>query len=373
MNRIMVIEDDPAIRRGLATTLRLESFDVLTASRGDEGYRMIDEKQPDLVILDLMIPGMNGYDVCRHMRRHGMATPILMLTAQDQESDRVSGFDAGADDYVTKPFSVKELVGRVRAILRRSEGRSDLATQRELDEAHRIQRRLMPVEIPQAPGIEIAGTCHPARITGGDYFDVLQLEGDAIAVCIGDVCGKGMPAAMLMAGLQAAVKTCAAKGMSPRELCHAVNRLMCDTIGGQGFITFFYGVIDQDHDGVLRCTSCNAGHNPPMLARRDGSLTRLDCGGTVLGVLRDWHYDEQEVRLNAGDRILLYSDGVTENHNEVREEFGEQRLANLLCHSTTLTTSALIDRAIAASEQFGSGYFEDDVTVVAISVLEEGQ
>ena len=127
MNRIVVIEDDPAILRGLADTLRSESYDVLTATDGEDGYRMVREHQPDLVILDLMLPGMNGYDVCKQIRHHGLATPIMMLTAQDHESNRVQGFEAGADDYVTKPFSIRELLGRVRAILRRSEGRSDLA------------------------------------------------------------------------------------------------------------------------------------------------------------------------------------------------------------------------------------------------------
>src|SRR5438093_6478765 len=146
MNRIVVIEDDTAIRRGLADTLRSESYDVLTASDGEDGYRMVRERQPDLVILDLMLPGMNGYDICRQIRRHGLATPILMLTAQDHETNRVYGFEAGADDYVTKPFSIRELLGRVRAILRRSEGRSDLANQKELDQARRIQERLIPSE-----------------------------------------------------------------------------------------------------------------------------------------------------------------------------------------------------------------------------------
>src|SRR4030095_15908304 len=277
-------------------------------------------EQHDLVILDLMLPGMNGYDVCRRMRRQGMATPILMLTAQGQEDDRLQGFEAGADDYVTKPFSVKELLVRVRAILRRSEGRSDLANQRELDEARHIQQRLMPSEIPQLPGMSIAGICRPARLTGGDYFDVLKLHDGAVAVCIADVCGKGRPAAMLMANLQAAVKTCASKGMRPRELCETLNRLMCDNIAGQGFITFSYAVIETDGEGVRRCTSCNAGHNPPIVARYDGSFMRLDGGGPVLGVMKDWSYDEQQLLLKAGDRILMYSDGITENRNAAGEE-----------------------------------------------------
>jgi serine phosphatase RsbU (regulator of sigma subunit) len=371
MNRIMVIEDDPAILRGLAMNLRLESYDVLTASRGDEGYRMVQQEQPDLVILDLMLPGMNGFEVCRQIRRHGMATPILMLTAQEQEGDRLQGFEAGADDYVTKPFFVRELLVRVRAILRRSEGRSDLANQRELDEARRVQQRLMPAEIPQVDGMRIAGTCRPARVTGGDYFDVLKLHDRAVAVCIADVCGKGMPAAMLMANLQAAVKTCSSKGMRPQELCEAVNRLMCDNIAGQGFITFFYAVIEADHKGVRRCTSCNAGHNPPILARYDGSLIRLDCGGAVLGVLKDWSYQEHELLLKAGDRVLMYSDGITENRNAAGQEFGEARLVDLLCHGTGGNPEELIERTIAAAENFGHGTFEDDVTVVAVCLKSE--
>ncbi len=136
----------------------------------------MQEQQPDLVILDLLLPKMNGYEICGQIRRHGLATPILMLTAQHQETSRVHGFEVGADDYVTKPFSVRELLGRVRAILRRSEGRSDLANQRELDEARQVQQRLIPVVIPQLPGFRIAGSWHPARIAAGDYFDVFMLE-----------------------------------------------------------------------------------------------------------------------------------------------------------------------------------------------------
>src|SRR5262249_24974827 len=152
---------------------------------------------PDLVILDLMLPGRNGYDICRQIRSHGMATPVLMLTAQDDENNRVKGFEAGADDYVTKPFSLRELTGRVRAILRRSEGRQDLANQRELEGGRGVRERAMPSAIPQLPGLRIAATCRPARIAGGDYFDVLNLGAGTAAICIADVCGKGMPAAMV--------------------------------------------------------------------------------------------------------------------------------------------------------------------------------
>jgi len=119
MKRILIIEDDLAILRGLKDNLEYESYEVLTAKDGEQGYCLIREKKPDLIILDLMLPKMNGYEVCRKVRDKGVTTPILMLTARGEEVDRVLGLDLGADDYVTKPFSVPELLARVRAILRR--------------------------------------------------------------------------------------------------------------------------------------------------------------------------------------------------------------------------------------------------------------
>lgn len=120
MSRILVIEDDPAILRGLADNLKFESHEVLTATDGEVGYRLLREKKPDLIILDLMLPKLSGYELCRKLRNEGLTTPILMLTARGEEADRVLGLDLGADDYVTKPFSVRELMARVRALLRRT-------------------------------------------------------------------------------------------------------------------------------------------------------------------------------------------------------------------------------------------------------------
>jgi DNA-binding response OmpR family regulator len=121
VTRILVVEDDPAILRGLAETLRRESYDVLTAADGETGYRLVHEKHPDLLILDLMLPKLSGYEICRKMRSEGLRTPILILTARGDEGDRVLGLDLGADDYVSKPFSLRELLARVRALLRRAQ------------------------------------------------------------------------------------------------------------------------------------------------------------------------------------------------------------------------------------------------------------
>lgn len=126
MARILVIEDDPAILRGLADNLACESHDVLTAGDGEHGYSLARSAKPDLIVLDLMLPRMTGYELCRKLRTENVATPIVMLTARGDEADRVVGLDLGADDYVTKPFSVRELLARIRAVLRRAQAQSAL-------------------------------------------------------------------------------------------------------------------------------------------------------------------------------------------------------------------------------------------------------
>lgn len=134
MSRILVVEDDAAILRGLADNLAAESHDVLTARDGEAGFTLICEQQPDLVILDLMLPKLGGYEVCRKVREAGMTTPILMLTARGEESDHVLGLDLGADDYVTKPFSIRELLARVRALIRRARPTEPLPDELRFDD-----------------------------------------------------------------------------------------------------------------------------------------------------------------------------------------------------------------------------------------------
>lgn len=129
MARILVIEDDPAILRGLADNLACESHDVLTAADGEHGYSLARSAQPELIVLDLMLPRLSGYELCRKLRAENVATPIVMLTARGDESDRVVGLDLGADDYITKPFSVRELLARIRAVLRRAQAHSALPSE----------------------------------------------------------------------------------------------------------------------------------------------------------------------------------------------------------------------------------------------------
>jgi sigma-B regulation protein RsbU (phosphoserine phosphatase) len=171
---------------------------------------------------------------------------------------------------------------------------------------------------------------------------------------------------MMMSNLQAAVKACASPRTSPRELCGQVNRVMCANLASQGFISFVYAVLDCSS---RQLTYCNAGHNPPILA--GGSLRRLSCGGGILGVTEQWAYEEEMLDLHAGDRLLMYTDGITENRNDSDEEFGDDRLIDLVRRFESTDAAALTDGVVGAASLFSHGHFQDDVTVVAVTLEQE--
>lgn len=120
MSRILIVEDDEAIAQGLRDNFQFEGYETHWAADGEAAVRLAREEKPDLIVLDIRLPRMSGYEVCRKLRDGGSTTPILMLTARGEEEDRILGLDLGADDYVTKPFSVRELLARARALLRRT-------------------------------------------------------------------------------------------------------------------------------------------------------------------------------------------------------------------------------------------------------------
>jgi FixJ family two-component response regulator len=236
--------------------------------------------------------------------------------------------------------------------------------EREYEEAREIQQGLLPKTVPQIDGHEISGAWQPASAVGGDYFDALRLSDSKVALCIADVVGKGMPAALLMSNLQAAVKAFATEWVAPRELCSKVNRVICSNIAANKFITFFY-CLYHSKTGTLAYT--NAGHNAPVLLRSDGTCRRLHEGGVVLGVFRDWTYEQKEAALGRGDRIVLFTDGATEVRNSDGEEFGEERLIGLLQRNRHLPASQLQETVMKAIAEFGGGEFQDDATLLILS------
>ncbi len=234
----------------------------------------------------------------------------------------------------------------------------------ELKRAREIQQMLLPSTLPQPAGVQIAGAWQPAREVGGDYFDVIQLDKDRVGICIGDVAGKGITAALLMANLQASFRAFATAEASPEMVCSKLNKFICANIAAGKFVTFFYAVLDANSRTL---TYENAGHSPALLLRSDGTTETLRGGGAVLGVLPDWSYQSYTAQLQSGDILLLSTDGITEAENAQLEEFGDERLLQV---ARTRNGSALeVQRAIMQQvTAFCGGNFRDDATLLVLRI-----
>lgn len=237
---------------------------------------------------------------------------------------------------------------------------------REIEIAREVQFTLLPANPPIIRGLELAGHCRPAAGIGGDYYDFIPLEGErAIGLAIGDIAGKGIPAALLMAGLQAALRGQALSGSRDlARLMTNINKLIFESSPANRYATFFYG---EYRDGVLAYV--NAGHNAPMLLRRDGRIERLEAGGPVIGLMEGAPFVEASVKVASGDLLLGYTDGVSECMNPRDEEWGEDKLAELLRANRNLPSAALVDRIMKDADLFANGAKQhDDMTLILMKV-----
>jgi sigma-B regulation protein RsbU (phosphoserine phosphatase) len=369
MSRILIVEDDPAILSGLRDNLEFESHEVLTAADGEAGYRSVCEHAPDLVILDLMLPKLSGYELCRRVRGEGFNAPILMLSARSQEGDRVLGLDLGANDYVGKPFSLRELLARVRALLRheREHRLDEERLNSELQMAAKVQHELFPHVLPKVAGLDYAGICRPARGVSGDYYDFLALGGGKLGLLLADVSGKGISAALLGASLHAAVRTHApGAGGDCGEVLAKANRLLFETSTPDRFATVFYGV----YDGATRAlTYANAGHYPPMLVR-EGNCIRLDSITPPVGLLPELPAVENTVILAPGDWLLVFSDGITEAADEKGEEFGDENLLLAFRRACNRGAAEVCESVVDEVRNYLREQRQpDDITLIAMKVL----
>jgi|SRR5271157_815306 len=236
--------------------------------------------------------------------------------------------------------------------------------EQDIERAREIQQALMPKQLPQIRGCQLAAECQPARIVGGDYYDAIRLGDSSIAIAVGDVSGKGMAAALLMSNLQAIVRAFAHDGLAPQELCAKANQLIAGTVAPGKYITFFYAVVDAAR---MRLDYCNAGHNPPMLQHRDGTLETLGEGGPVLGVFPGACYAGGTADLRPDDCLVLFTDGITEAMNAEDVEFGEERLMALLSQRSA-SAEECRRQIMAAVTQFSNGAFHDDATVLVMTM-----
>jgi sigma-B regulation protein RsbU (phosphoserine phosphatase) len=265
-------------------------------------------------------------------------------------------------------YGVEELQRKLKQrnqVLEQTVEKGTIALQQqeeELKRAREIQQMLLPSKLPQLPGAQISGAWQPAREVSGDYFDVIQLDERRIGICVGDVAGKGITAALLMANLQASFRAFATPDATPQVVCTKLNKFLCANIAAGKFVSFFYAVLDAEKRMLVYE---NAGHCPGLLIRENGAVESLRGGGAVLGALPDWVYQDYTAQLQAGDKLLLWTDGITEAENAQLEEFGEERLleAARIEVTTALDTQRAIMQRVTA---FCGANFRDDATLLVL-------
>lgn len=379
--RALIADDQPDVLTALRFLLKTAGYQTEAVTSPAEVLEAIKQSDFDLVLMDLnyardTTSGQEGLDLITNIQTLDSALPIVVLTAWGSVELAMEAMHRGGRDFVQKPWDNSRLLksldtqielGRQKRQKRRIEAEDRTERDKlhhELAEAQEIQAALMPKALPEIAGFDIAFAWKPARVVGGDYFDVLNFNERYTALCVADVAGKGMPAALVMSNMQAVLKSFASDMVAPAELCARVNSVMCDNIASHRFITCFYALLDTQE---RKLSYTNAGHCPPMLVR-DGTCVRMKEGGPVLGIFPDRRYGQGHIKLQSGDCLVLFTDGVTEARSASGGEFGENRLQQLLTRDHKLRAGELRDQIMEAVNEFSEGEVYDDATLMVVKV-----
>jgi sigma-B regulation protein RsbU (phosphoserine phosphatase) len=370
-SRILIADDQPDLIDALRLLLKGRGIETSGVSSPEATLTALAKGSFDLLLMDLnytsdTTSGREGFDLLSRVQAVDSLLPVIVMTGWGSVDLAVEAMRRGVRDFVQKPWDNDHLVAKLLTEIDEGRARRQRRAleQRELDEARRIQRKLLPSVMPQMNGCEIAASWQPAAGVGGDCYDAIPFGATRLGLSIADVVGKGIPAALLMSNLQAAVRAFATGAAQPAEVCHQVNRILCGHVGENRFISFFYCLVDEE---AASLTYTNAGHYPPILVRRDGRVERLEIGGAVLGVFPDGAYAQGETALCDGDRLVFYTDGITEVTNSAGEEFGDARLVDLVVENRSCSAPALQARLAETVSQFSNDRFVDDATLIVLA------
>ena len=368
--RVLIADDQPHVLFALQMLLSNSGFATQTATHPDDVLQAVESEPFDAVLMDLnytrdTVGGAEGLQLVSNIRAIDSVLPVVVMTAWSTVDLAVEAMRRGASDFVQKPWENHELLQKLQNQVTQARQQRHVQRQHEeeLKEAREIQDGLLPKTLPDIPGYEIAAVTQPLRFVGGDYYSVVRIDDHQTALCIADVAGKGMPAALLMSSLQAALQPLIAQNLAPAELCHRLNRILCDLTPLGKFISFFYAVLDSSEH---RLTYCNAGHNPPLVIRRDNSHSELGAEGAVLGQFPHWIYQQSELHLGSGDRLVLFTDGLVEASNFLEEPFGEQKLVRIIQENSHLNACQLLQQLLREASEHCASHFQDDASLIVL-------
>lgn len=373
--RVLIVDDDDGIREVAKMSLELVAgWEVVTAPSGTEGLAQARAVRPDGILLDVMMPGLDGFEVCRRVKASPETrdTVVIFLSARGEVSDKVSGLELGAIDYITKPIQAEEVLARVsvhlsRLHLERALRQSRDRLDKELAGAARMQRLLLPIEVPAHPHVQFGTYYQTSRHAGGDYYDLLPLGDDRFGILVVDVSGHGAPAAIVMAMIRAVVHAYPGRADDPPALLHYINRHFAFLWDTPMYATALYAVLDARRR-TLRLSS--AGHPMPLLRRDAG--TRTLPGDNAMCVLWNELGDVPctEHALEAGDVIAFFTDGITDRQAAGGAMFDLDRLCHALDRAGSGPPAGIVAAVIAELDAFAGGQEPDDDQTLLVIGLE---
>jgi serine phosphatase RsbU (regulator of sigma subunit) len=372
--RVLIADDQTHVLGALEILLRGRGWATEAVTHPARVLRALETGQFDAVLMDLnytrdTTAGGEGLELVSQIRSLDSLLPVVVMTAWSSVDLAVEAMRRGASDFIQKPWENQDLLQKLHNQLSwvRAQRRVQRQRDEELQEAREIQDSLMPKKLPEVAGYELAATTQPLRFVGGDYYNVVRVSERHTVLCIADVAGKGLPAALLMSSLQAALKPLIWQRLAPRELCNRLNRILCDLTPVGKFISFFFAVLDRVDN---RLTYCNAGHNPPLLVRGDDTSAELNSAGAVLGQFPQWLYEQSDLQMRSGDKLLLFTDGLVEACDGDEEPFGEQNLIRIASENPGSSAKELMGLLMRAASRHSGEHFQDDATLIVLKATD---
>jgi phosphoserine phosphatase RsbU/P len=364
--RVLICDDQPDVLEALRLLLKGEGWQAVSADSPAALMANVRSGSFDLILADLnytrdTTSGAEGIDLLGNLEAEGNHTPVMVMTAWSSFDLAVEAMRRGACDFIQKPWDNDRLLAAIR-----KQAESERRRKSELEIAANVQQKLFPRHLRRMSTLDYAGQCVPAREVGGDYYDFLEITGHVLGIVLADVSGKGVPAALLMANLQACFRNQQPGALlRPAGVLEGVNHHFYESTAAERYATLFFGAYD---DRTRRLHYVNCAHLAPILLRDTGEIERLDATALMLGAFPQWKCREHQVDLRAGDTLVIFSDGVTEAGIERGDDFGERRLLTLLRESGGETADGLVHKIIDAVAAFSGTTRTDDVTVVAMRV-----
>jgi sigma-B regulation protein RsbU (phosphoserine phosphatase) len=373
---ILLVDDNPTNLQVLFQTLEGVGCKLLIAKNGEMALSIAGKALPDLILLDIMMPDIDGYEVCRQLKNNPATSdiPVIFLSALGDTGDKVKGLQLGAVDYITKPFQPEEVIARVNTHLTIHRLKREVESQKdqlehELEVVSEVQRKLLPKQLPVIDGFKLDVHYETSRYAGGDYYDVVELPDNCWGFLIADAEGHSAPAAVLMAMTCALFRAYSGSAADPAKVIGYLNEHLCK-VAEPSFMTALYTYYDAN-EHTMRIA--RAGHPLPMIFRDSGKkATELTCPGVYpLGIEPyDIEIPVTETRLEPGDRFLVYTDGLTERFDRQGASYGEDRLLKQLATDSTNDPQGVIKVIMADVEQFAGGLPADDDQALLLGIVQ---